>query len=164
MLSMKKTIIPVTIAGAGNWLVNVDQIGPRVMELIQGRYGTEVEIRTLGSGALALLDVLHAQELLLLVDACIGQGNPGEIRCYEPNLTIPPTGVGSLHQIGPWETLLVARHFYPDTLPCRTLFITVETEGLGAEEESFACQQVISILDDKITAWLESWRSTEDRY
>jgi len=152
----------VTIAGAGNWLVGVDRIGPRVVEAAHGRYGPGVEVRALGSGALALLDLLHGQDLLLVVDACMGQGAPGTVHCYEPELTVVPTTVGSVHQIGPLETLLVARHFYPETLPLRTLFIAVETEGLDAEAEPDACQRVIAILDHEIAAWSWSRRSTTE--
>ena len=149
-----------TITGAGNWLIGFDRIGPLVMEQVRGRYGAEdVEVCTLGGAAMALLDHLRGQELVLMVDACVGQGKPGEVYCYEPDLTSSPAGVGSLHQIGPLETLLVAQHFCPETLPKRILFVAVETEGLDAGAEPAVCRQVVAILDREIAAWSKNRRS-----
>jgi Ni,Fe-hydrogenase maturation factor len=78
---------PISVAGAGNWLVPWDRIGPRVLELLEGRFpGSDVELVDLGSTGLALLDSLRAQELLILVDASSLGGAPGLIRELSPDL------------------------------------------------------------------------------
>ena len=69
----------VIVAGSGNWLLGHDRVGPRVLAMIEGRYSQQVEICDLGTSALALLDHLHGQDLLVIVDACIGYGAAGEV-------------------------------------------------------------------------------------
>lgn len=148
--------IPITIAGAGNWMVTTDRIGSLIVKQVQGRYAAEiVEVCSIGGAALALLDIIHSQELLLLIDACNGQDIAGKVRCYAPNLNSVTAITGTLHQIGPLETLLIAKHLYPETLPKRILFITIETENLDAELEIIACKKVIAILDREIENWLK---------
>jgi hydrogenase maturation protease len=147
---MKK---PVTIIGAGNWLVSVDTVGPCVLELVQNRYGQAVELCNMGSAGLVLLDHLHGQELMIVVDACILGGYPGRIHVLEPNLHHPGGDVSSVHQIGPLETLTIAKHFYPEQMPKRILLILVETAGIDTDTQQAACQQVVAILDREIEAW-----------
>jgi hydrogenase maturation protease len=145
----------ITIAGAGNWLIAIDRIGPLIIQQIKGRYSIEqVEVRAIGGTALALLDILHGQKLLLLIDACNNQGSPGEVTCYIPDLNSNTVITGNLHQIGPLETLLIAKHLYPEILPQHIMFIAIETEGLSAEIENTACQTVIKILDREVEYWL----------
>ncbi len=76
----------VTIAGSGNWLLGHDRIGPRVLNKIHGRYGLAVSAVDLGTSPLALLDHLYHQELLIVVDACVGHGKPGEVMLVELDL------------------------------------------------------------------------------
>lgn len=147
---------PVCVVGAGNWLVAHDRIGPRVLELIGSRYGPEVALRDLGSSGLALLDLLDRQDLLLVVDAGIFQGRPGEIRVVEPDLTAPPARVGSVHQIGPLETLAIANRLFQDKMPRRVLLVVVETQGIDDDTAEAACREVVAVLDREIASWERS--------
>ena len=144
---------PVTIAGSGNWLIGSDRIGQRVLERVADRWGSEVELVDLGATSLALLDHLRGQELLLLVDACVGMGAAGEVRIYEPDLENVSGPSTSIHQIGPVETLAVARELAPDTLPRRLRLVLVETTGLSEVDEEKVCDQVIEVLDREVEGW-----------
>ena len=143
----------ITITGAGNWLMSRDQIGPKVVEAIVGRYGPNVEVCTLGSSPLTLLDLLHGQQLLIVIDAAV-IGNSGAVRCYEPNLENEeyPMG-GGIHQIGPLETLLIARRLYQETLPERIFFITVATNNLDTALEQKACRKIVIKIDNLLADW-----------
>jgi hydrogenase maturation protease len=142
---------PIAIAGAGNWLVSYDKIGPLVLSLVNGRYGSHVELCDLGSTTLSLLDYLHNQELLIIIDAGLQGKSPGEISVIEPNLETITFGVTSVHQIGPLETLNFANKLFPEKMPKRILLITVETNGIDEKIEKLACQRVIDILDQEIS-------------
>jgi hydrogenase maturation protease len=144
---------PVAVVGAGNWLIATDRTGPRVLERIRGRYGPEVAIRNMGSAGLALLDQLHGQELMCLVDACLLGGPPGQVHVSELSFDGIPDPVGSVHQIGPLETLTIAARLYPENMPKRVLLIGVETDGIDEQAEETACQDVVAILDREIECW-----------
>lgn len=138
----------VTVAGAGNWLLGHDRVGPRVLERIRGRYGRAVELVDLGTDPLALLDHLHRQRLLVVIDACVGLGAPGDIRIVEADLERPLGRETSVHQIGPVETLVVARHLWPERLPDRTLLVMVETGDLDDAAEEELCTRAVAALDE----------------
>jgi hydrogenase maturation protease len=144
---------PVTIAGAGNWLIACDRVGPRALELLEGRYGAEVELYDCGSSGLALLDCLRGQELLVVVDACRLGGESGEIRVIEADVLPESAHAQSVHQIGPLETLGVAAHLFPENLPSRAMLVTVETDGLDDAGTESACRRVLRVLDGIVDAW-----------
>lgn len=146
----------VTVAGCGNWLIGYDRVGPRIMHIVEGRWGDRVSVCDIGTGALALLDHLESQDLLVVVDACVGHGAPGEVLELEPELDLGSTRGTSAHQIGPVEALTVGRHLYPELMPRRILFVLVETDGLTDEQEDAACVQVVRILDREIGPPLQS--------
>ena len=126
------------VVGCGNWASRDDRVGPRVVSALKGRLGRGVTVRDVGTTTLGLLDLLDGQELLVLVDACAGRGRPGEVLVVEPDLhALVPERVGT-HQIGPVETLVVARELYPERLPRRTVLVLVETGGLAAGAEADA--------------------------
>lgn len=149
---------PVAVVGAGNWLIASDRAGPRVLERIRGRYGPEVELRDMGSAGLALLDHLHGQELMCLVDACLLGGPPGRVYVSELSFEGIPASVGSVHQIGPLETLTIAARLYPEQMPKRVILIGVETEGIDDQTEEIACEEAVAVLDREI----ENWRKARE--
>jgi len=140
----------VTIAGSGNWLLGHDRVGPRVLAMLDQRYPHEVDICDLGTSALALLDHLRGQELLLIIDACLGYGAAGEVLVIQPDLENTPGRGASIHQIGPVEALAVLRHLEPGSMPQRMLLILVETGGLSEDQEHEACERVVEVLDREI--------------
>jgi len=140
----------ITIVGAGNPLLACDRVGPEVLDRIAGRYGPEVELCSVGAAGLALLDHLHGQELLVVIDACVGAGDPERVRVVEPDLERPAARETSVHQIGPFETLAAARHLYPTLMPRAIRFILVETDDMDAHAEEAACLRVVSLLDREL--------------
>jgi len=151
---------PVLVAGAGNWLLSSDRVGPRVLSLARDRYGPDVELCDIGSSALSLLDHLCGQDLLVVIDACIGRGEPGEVFVVEPDLDSVPSRGTSVHQIGPMETLIVAGVLEPSSMPARIVLLLVETGDFEETEEGKACQRVVESLDREIERWRRR-RSTE---
>jgi hydrogenase maturation protease len=143
----------ITLAGAGNALISYDRIGARVLSAAHGRYGAEVELCDLGSSPLALLDHLHGQDLLLVVDAGLMGAAPGEVAVITAPVDAIVAGLSSVHQIGPLETLAVGARLYPERMPRRILVLVVETEGLDDAGEARAGEHVIAIVDEEIRAW-----------
>ena len=150
------TAAPIAVVGVGNWLISYDRIGVKVLDMIEGRYRPHVALFDAGSGGLSLLDCINGQDLMLVVDACNTGGAPGDIKLVEAGDTGQLTSGPGLHQIGPMETLAVARHLFPENLPQRVLFILVETEGLDDEELNRSARQVVSIIDDEVKRYGEN--------
>jgi hydrogenase maturation protease len=149
----EKADVPITIVGAGNWLISCDRVGPKVLALCADRFGDGVELFDSGSAGLALLDCIRGQELMLVVDACKWGGRRGEIRVMDVDRATDPSSGFSVHQLGPLETLAVVRHLSPEKLPRNMKLIAVETEGLNEAELEFVCGQVLAVLDKEIACW-----------
>jgi hydrogenase maturation protease len=147
---------PVTVAGSGNWLLAQDRVGPQVLARLADRLPEEVELAELGSSSLALLDWLRGQELLVVVDACVGRGAPGEVSVSDTDGGELPRGWPSLHQIGPLETLAVARALQPELLPRRVVLVQVETGGLPPEDEEHACAAAVTAVERELESWRHS--------
>jgi hydrogenase maturation protease len=109
-----------------------------------------VELCEIGTTGLGLLDHLRGQRLLIVVDACRAGVQPGEVRELEPDLDAPPPPSSSVHQIGPLETLFIAKRLSPELLPSRILLVLVETEGLSEAEEVDACGRAVAAVEREI--------------
>ncbi|MBI5545916.1 MAG: hydrogenase maturation protease [Deltaproteobacteria bacterium] len=126
-------------------MLSHDRVGPRVLELLAGRFPpSSVELVNLGNAGLALLDQLRGQELLVVVDACVLGGEPGFVHEIEDPDSAPGSfaGVASVHQIGPLEALTIARLLFPQQLPRKTLLYLVETDGLEEARQELICREV----------------------
>lgn len=146
---------PISIVGAGHWMLTHDRVGPRVLELLTERYDeAQVELCEAGTAGLGLLDFMRGQKLMIIVDACIMGKAPGTVDVGEPDFDAPLGRESSVHQLGPVETLQVARHLQPEILPEKTLLVLVETEGIDEETHERACQEVVARLDDYLAKYL----------
>lgn len=152
---------PVSIVGAGHFMISYDNIGPRVLELLEGRYDDKVvELICIGTAGLGLLDYMRGQSLLVVVDACVDDRQPGEVIVREIDFDVVPSRESSVHQIGPIETLQVAKHLYPETLPRRTLLVLVETRDTDEATQEHACRRVVELLDRVLAPFVASDSST----
>jgi hydrogenase maturation protease len=147
---------PITVAAAGNWIISCDRIGPRVLKEVERFAPPGVELSDVGMSGLALLDHLHAQELLVVVDACVGHGRPGEVLVEELDLLAPLGREPSVHQIGPREALVVASHLYPGEMPGRVRLVLVETGGLEESGEDDAVRNAADAVMNEIECWRRS--------
>jgi len=143
----------VTVLGAGNWLIACDRVGPRVLSSLAGRVGPSVEISSLGTGGLALLDSLRGQEVLIVVDACVGRGAPGEVFVVRPETEEGPGRPTSVHQIGPLEALAIGRSLAPERVPARVALVLVETADLSPEAEPGAVERASAAVLEEIASW-----------
>lgn len=150
----------ISVVGAGNWMISHDRVGPRVLQLLEGRYGPEVELCHAGTSGLDLLDHLHGQELFLVVDACTLGGPPGTVHVFDrPDLVGVPSSAASVHQIGPLEALAVARHLFPEQLPRRIQLVLVETGGIDDQTFEEVCRDAVAHVDRQIREALAPDRS-----
>lgn len=140
----------ISVVGCGNWQVRPDRIGPRILERLAERAPEGVELTDVGTTLLGLLDRLHRQELLVLVDACRGVAPPGTVAVSDVDDEIAVPTRASLHQIGPLETLAIARELFPERCPRRTRFVTIETTDLDPEREEAACRAALAAIEREI--------------
>lgn len=137
----------ITVVGSGHCLMPKDRVGPRVLELLVARLGDDVELRDVGTTGLGLLDHLDGQDLLIVVDACIAGLEPGQVLEVEPDLETVPARNTSVHQIGPVETLVVAKHLYPERMPRMIRLVLVETSGIDLKTEEIACLEAAARIE-----------------
>ncbi len=154
---------PVTVVGCGNWLIRCDRVGPRVLAALAKRRAPDVDLEDVGVSILGLLDRLRGQELLILVDACVGMAAPGAILVREPRPEGDLLAHSNLHQIGPLEALAVARELYPERLPRRTVMVLIETGGLDTRAEAEVCRRAVEVVEQQIEAWRAAWPRVPDR-
>ena len=148
--------VAVSVVGAGHWMLTYDRVGPRVLELCQGRFDPAVvELCETGTAGLGLLDFMRGQQLMIIVDACLSGVPAGTVMLQEPDLSEPVGRESSVHQLGPIEALQVAKHLQPALLPERTLLALVETGGIDEETLEVACRQVVELLDEQLTPYLQ---------
>lgn len=143
----------VAVVGCGNWLSRDDRIGPRVLRDLAARLDSRIAVEDVGTSVLGLLDHLQGQELLILVDACVGRAAPGTVLVVEPDLDQPPPTRASSHQIGPLETLVVARELYPERYPRRVVLVLIETGDLDAEADRRVRREAVAAVERQIELW-----------
>jgi hydrogenase maturation protease len=75
----------ILIAGIGNLLLQDDGLGPQAIARLQAEYefGPEVELLDIGTPTLDFVDYLRGREVLVLIDALSGGGEPGEILTFD---------------------------------------------------------------------------------
>ena len=100
-----------------------------------------------------ILDSIDGQDLMIVVDACVLGGKPGELRLVEPELKGAVSASTSVHQIGPLESLTIARKLYPEKLPLRILLILVETHGADPPTLDAAADDAVAAIDREIDSW-----------
>lgn len=75
----------ILIAGIGNLLLQDDGLGPQAVARLQSEYefGDEVEVLDIGPPTLDFVDFLRERDVLVLIDALSGGGEPGEILTFD---------------------------------------------------------------------------------
>jgi hydrogenase maturation protease len=79
-------VIPrILVTGVGNILLQDDGLGPQTVARLQAEYafGDEVELLDIGTPTLDFVDYLRDRDVLVLVDALSGGGEPGEILTFD---------------------------------------------------------------------------------
>lgn len=140
----------VTVVTAGNPFVSFDRIGPLVAEELLGQLPEQTELVNMGTDSLALLDLMRGQDLLLVVDACLGGTEPGTISITEPVFAKGRVSGTTLHHVGPQEVLTMASLLYPEKVPRRCKLILVETGGLLPDEVPEAAARAAEIVRREI--------------
>jgi hydrogenase maturation protease len=135
----------VLVVCVGNDLAGDDGAGLAVFQRLRDAPLPDgVRLLPLGVGGLALLEELHGQALLVIVDAVQLDGLPGHVHVLESHRIPAATGAAvSLHGIGIVETLAVCAALYPERRPARTVLVGIEGSrfaelgtGLSAEVEA----------------------------
>jgi hydrogenase maturation protease len=75
----------ILIAGIGNILLQDDGLGPQAIAQLEAHYdfGDEVELLDLGTPTLDFVDYLRGRDILVLIDALAGGGEPGELLTFD---------------------------------------------------------------------------------
>ena len=100
------------VLGVGNILLRDEGVGVRAVEAMQ-RMGARpgVELFDGGTSGIDLLDVIADRRKVVVIDAVDGDFEPGTVLRLSPDdLASRTVQDASLHDIGLFETLAMARH------------------------------------------------------
>lgn len=143
----------------GNELVADDGAGQAVYDyLMEDKLPPDVRISLLGLGGIDLIEELHGEELLVVVDAVQLQGTPGTVHTLEWD-QLPAMGPRPVsgHGIGVREAVHVARKLYPERCPANVYLVGIEGRcfdqlGKGLSPEvALAIPQAVRIVRSLVT-------------
>jgi len=138
----------IAVACAGNRLVGYDAIGPKVYDIIEQRKAPNIDLFNVGSSPLAILDRIDKQDMLIVIDACIGLASPGEVIVAKAeDVQLQQFRCASAHQVGPLDTLEVARKLFPERMPAEVYFILIETSAFDSAQERNTISKTIELFD-----------------
>ncbi len=115
----------------GNRLVADDAAGPKVYDaLVRRGLAHHVELKLLGTGGISLLDELHGEELLVVVDAVRFGAPPGTLHVLDWNHLADSAGglPVTSHDIGIGEVMSVGNQIFPDRMPEKVVLVGIEGE------------------------------------
>jgi hydrogenase maturation protease len=111
-MTQRGPVPKILVAGIGNILLQDDGFGPQAIDRLESTYefDSEVELLDLGTPTLDFVDYLAGRELVIVLDAVAGGGEPGEVLTFNreqlrqqlPNMRL------SAHQPCLQETLYIA--------------------------------------------------------
>ncbi|MFB0563347.1 MAG: hydrogenase maturation protease [Candidatus Lokiarchaeia archaeon] len=114
------------IIGVGNLLMGDEGLGVHVVEELNEReLPPDVKVIDGGTGGIALLNLMEGADKVILIDAVLGGGQPGEI--YVMGIDKLMTGVVrffSLHEMDLLSTLKIGKEL--DKLPPELVLVGVE--------------------------------------
>lgn len=110
-MSAEKKRSPILVLGVGNILLRDEGVGVRVVEALRERQlPPEVELFDGGTIGADLLDVIADRRKVIVIDAVLGDFEPGTVLRMTPADLVPREGpAASLHDLGVLETLMLAR-------------------------------------------------------
>lgn len=133
------------VIGLGNEWAGDDAVGLKVVEALMPVKSAVFDVQVQGVPDERMLDGLRADDLLIVVDACVGGGIPGTIYELTPE-QLPPDLMrhGSTHGLGLQHWLTMAETLHG--IRCRVLVYAIEigrcdmgagllSEVAGAAEE-----------------------------
>jgi hydrogenase maturation protease len=118
----------VLIVCVGNDLVADDAVGCQIFERLMGMsFPPEVRLHRVGVGGLALLEELHGEKLLVVVDAVHFGALPGTVHVLDWDALAEDRGPPvTSHGIGLREVIGICRALYPEKNPGRVVLVGIE--------------------------------------
>jgi len=141
----------ILIAGIGNILLQDDGLGPQAVARLQSEYefGDQVEVLDIGTPTLDFVDYLREREVLVLIDALSGGGEPGEILTFDkqrlkdflPNMRL------SAHQPCLNETLHAAEMSGIDLKEVLMVGVVGHSFDVGTDLGSYVAKAMPEVLE-----------------
>ena len=124
---MKQKIL---ILCVGNDLVADDGIGHAIYKMLKEiSLDTEISVRLLGVGGMALIDELEDETSLIVADAVQLGAEPGTVHVLDwDRIPVNSQRPVSGHGIGVREALQVCQRLYPERVPENVYLVGVEGE------------------------------------
>jgi hydrogenase maturation protease len=151
----------------GNLLLQDDGLGPQAVARLQAEYdfGEEVELLDIGTPTLDFVDYLRGREVLVLIDALSGGGEPGEILTFhqEQLKEFLPGMRLSAHQPCLNETLHTAETAGIELKEVLLVGVVGHNFDVGTELGPFVSSDMSDVLD-RVVAVVRSQNVTVRRH
>lgn len=146
----------IVVVGIGNLLLKDEGIGIHVAQALQ-RVSSPVDFEVIDGGTSPdIFSLLEGVDTLIVVDAAMGGGQPGDIyRLPLDALSLEGGMNASVHQVGLVETLKVMTAL--GTAPETTVIIGVEPKEIGwglelSPELEGKMAEIIDLVHEEVTA------------
>jgi hydrogenase maturation protease len=144
------------VIGCGNPYAGDDSVGPELIRRLEARGDLECRFRFMPEGGLGILGLFEGADVVLFVDAVLGEGAPGTLHLIPmPSRNVSPRALGMVtsHGWGLAETLDLARAL-GRPIP-RMMLLGIELEGLAlGAPRSAAVERAIDLVVDRFPAVL----------
>lgn len=145
----------VRVIGCGNPLMGNDGVGLAVLEAV-AVLDPDLDVVEGGTGGLGLVPLMEGYDLVVIVDAVVGMGEPGQVIIFDsppPDEHIPR----SLHEFGVAEALAFAAAI---GLAARVVVVGIEVGEVGDFSDSMtpavaqavkpAAEAVLNVIQERM--------------
>lgn len=143
-----------TVAGCGNPYAGDDSVGPEIIRRLEARDDLKCQLRVLPEGGLGLLSLFEGADVVLFVDAVLGECSPGTIHLIPmPSQQVWPRALGLItsHGWGLGETFGLACALGRQVPRFMLLGVELGEVSLGARR-SQAVDRAIELIVDRFQA------------
>lgn len=128
------------VVGIGSPILADDGVGIHAARAVKEALGDAVDVAEVGTGGLALLDVIEGYDRLILIDAIVTGAKPGTIHELTEDEVAKTAHLGAGHDADLPTALAMGRRTLGDGMPREVIVLGVEAEDLTSFSEVLAAE------------------------
>ena len=149
------------VVGIGSSIRGDDGVGLQVVQKLQAQgLPKDVDAIELGTGGLALLDVLEGYDRLVVVDAIVSSAEPGTVVLLSGSEVARAAHLGEGHEADLPTVLELARRGLSGTMPAEVTVVAIEAVNVTTISEQLT-PAVAGAVDEAVARVLRLLSSTD---
>ena len=133
------------VVGIGSPILADDGVGIHAARAVKAALGDRVDVVELGTGGLALLDVIEGYDRLILIDAIVTGAAPGTIHQLTEGDATKTAHLGAGHEADLPTALAMGRRALGDRMPADVIVLGIEAEDLTCFAEVLTARVAASL-------------------